>query len=251
MNESVILGISGVKQSGKSTLAEFVKAWYEVDNRLKGVCKFDVAEDGTLVWDKEPRDFREVKIYTFADSLKDFCVETLGLRYEQCWGTDDQKNTMTQYLWNNLPIQIRNKYSQEKSYRDVGFHEEMSTPIPRSGNMTAREVMQIFGTEIAREMFDQNIWVNATLRRIRKENYPLAIISDVRFPSEIKAIMENNGNIIRLTRTYDATDKHSSETALDDYNWSQWTDRIKFIDNAGKTIYDKNAAALNFLKSIM
>lgn len=250
MSESIILGISGVKQSGKSTLAEFVKAWYEVDNRLKGVCTFCVNEkDGSVVWDNEPHVFEKVKVYTFADSLKDFCVDTLGLRHEQCWGTDDEKNTETPYLWDNLPKFIREKYSN--SVIKTGQIGDSPMPVARSGKMTGREVMQIFGTDVAREMFEQNIWVNATLRKIRKEGYPLAIIADVRFPSEVKAITGNNGSVIRLTRTFDATDLHPSETALDDYNWEEHGDQVKFIDNDGKTVYDKNDMALSFLKGLM
>ena len=253
MGETMILGISGTKQSGKSSLAEFIKAWYEVDNReeLKNVSCFDVLENGEVDWNNKPDNFQKVKIYSFADSLKDFCVDTMGLGHEQCWGTDNEKNTETSYLWDNLPEAIRKKYGIQEKEEAFGFRDGIWEKIARSGPMTGREVMQVFGTDIARDMFDQNIWVNATLRKIRKENYALALIADVRFPSEVKVVTENNGHVIRLARTYDISDKHPSETALDNYNWKQHGNQVMLVDNSGKTIYHKNEVALRFIKSVM
>jgi|10_taG_2_1085330.scaffolds.fasta_scaffold77937_1 hypothetical protein len=253
MGESMILGVSGTKQSGKSSLAEFIKAWYEVDNRPElDKSRFVVRENGKVVWIENPLfNFQKVKVYSFADSLKDFCIDTLGLESKQCWGTDDEKNTETPYLWDNLPEEIRKKYGTEEKEEAFGFRDGIWEKVERKGRMTGREVMQVLGTDIARDMFDQNIWVNATLRKIRKENYDLALIADVRFPSEVKAVTENNGYVIRLTRTYDASDKHSSETALDDYSWKQHGNQVMLLDNTGKTIYHKNEVALQFIKSVM
>ena len=81
--------------------------------------------------------------------------------------------------------------------------------------------MQVFGTDVMRQMFDDCIWVNATFRSIRRDNPDIALIPDTRFPSELRAIYANNGYVIRLTRNVYMQDRHPSETALDDWNWTE------------------------------
>jgi len=55
--------------------------------------------------------------------------------------------------------------------------------------------------------------------------YPKWIITDVRFPNEAEAIKKRDGILIRIDRNYVSTERlnriqqrHSSETALDDYD---------------------------------
>jgi len=86
-----------------------------------------------------------------------------------------------------------------------------------TGFMTARSIMQIVGTDIFRNFFDDNIWVNATLRNIEKSDARVILISDVRFPSEVTSLIDEGGYVIRLLRDVCETDSHSSETALDDF----------------------------------
>ena len=93
--------------------------------------------------------------------------------------------------------------------------------------MTAREFMQFFGTDVCRKMYEP-IWVDSCIRKIQAEQSELAIIADVRFPNEAKAIERVGGSLLRLTRNiYD--DDHSSEVALDDY---PFTNCINNKDNS-------------------
>lgn len=58
---------------------------------------------------------------------------------------------------------------------------------------------------------NDNIWIDCTLDNCGKN----AIISDVRFPNEAKAIKELGGVIIRVERVgLESNDTHSSETAM-------------------------------------
>jgi hypothetical protein len=60
------------------------------------------------------------------------------------------------------------------------------------------------------------IWVKSCIDKIKREQSELAIIADVRFPNEAKAIEDAGGIVLRLTRDI-LHDDHSSEIALDDY----------------------------------
>ena len=157
-----------------------------------------------------------VKIYSFADSLKqDVCIDLLGLTYEQCYGTDDQKNSFTNLNWKNMPCKPGHSLT---SY----------------GEMTAREVMQYVGTDIFRKMYN-NVWVDATINRINRENTGVALICDCRFPNEVEGVQKAGGTVIRQTRTPFPEDSHYSETALDPENFD-WSKFDTILDNQNMNI---------------
>ena len=209
---SIIIGVSGKKQAGKSTLCEYLT-------------------------DRYKSQFDSIKIYSFADPLKRFCVDGMGLSEEQCYGPDEDKNTFTKYKWDTLPIEIRNKFS-------------IKGEGSKRGPMTAREVLQIFGTNVMRKMFSDKIWVNATISLIKREKPTIAFIADVRFRSEIDALMnEKDGYAVRLTRRL-FDDSHPSEVDLDDFDFRSLGDRCLVIDNQNLTIDEKNDIAVPFFERI-
>ena len=94
---------------------------------------------------------------------------------------------------------------------------------------TIRDIMQVLGTDLLRQNFNNNIHVAATLGSI-KENEKV-IITDLRFPNELEAIKDRGGITIRINRPcsvcggvgYHKLDcrpsEHISETALDNYEF--------------------------------
>lgn len=263
-----VIGISGKKQSGKTSLAYYLKAklikkahFYadyatcDIIQNEEGEVFFQFPEDSGRA-PVEVKDIENpiVEVYSFGDALKETCMNTFGLSWEQCYGTDDQKNTFTKYMWDNLPVYISQKYSSEKrekmpvpmmEYTPPEYYQET---IPRSGPMTAREIMQVFGTDIAREMFDDNIWVSATLAKIDRDNVETAIIADVRFPSEIAGVQSiSDHKFIRLGRVKDISDNHPSETSLDDFSWDTLGENVLVVDNDGMTMEDKNKIVYDWL----
>ena len=186
-----IVAFAGRKQSGKTTCADAVIGF--------GYQEYPSAN---------------IRIYNFADLLKnDICINILGLTYDQCYGTDDQKNELTNNYWNDQQL-------------------------------TAREVMQIIGTDIFRKM-QLNVWADATLKKIQKEQPDLAIIADCRFPNEVEAVKNAGGTVIKLNRNpFNST--HASEIALDPNNF----DNAKFdlvVFNQALTIPQQTYAVLKFL----
>jgi hypothetical protein len=192
-----IIAFSGRKQSGKSTAGDYVKSILDNHNI--------------------PLSYR---IYSFADPLKqDICMNILGLSYKQCYGSDDDKNTLTDLQWGGK-------------------------------SLTAREAMEIIGTEIFRTL-KNNIWVDATINKIQRDNLDLAIIVDCRFPNEADAILHNHGYVIRLALDPFSSDS-PSEAALDKHQYD-WTKFSSVIDNRGMTLEEKNNEILKFitLKNIL
>jgi hypothetical protein len=66
-------------------------------------------------------------------------------------------------------------------------------------NLTPRLVLQLWGTEVCRKGFHDNIWIASLENKLRKTTDDV-VISDCRFPNEIKAIKDADGIVIRVIR---------------------------------------------------
>jgi hypothetical protein len=237
-----ILGIAGRKQSGKNTTAnilhgvvlrenELVKDWsigpegqlmILTDNSQgqEGWGEFDVTrKDQAFTQYAEHSMWPHVKLYSFADSLKWICSELFDIPEECVWGNEQQKNQLQEHLlWQNMPKAINSTMMK----KIVTAPDAKRSFDWKEGPMTAREFMQFFGTDVCRKMFE-SVWVNSCIKKIQREQSELAIIADVRFPNEAKAIEDAGGKVVRLTRkVFD--DNHSSEVALDDYPFTDYID---------------------------
>lgn len=245
-----IIGVSGRKQSGKSTFGNFMLSIFLArldyaksiyidtdtgellvsdlldDERFKGI--FDTRMYKEIFNDERinialDKLNKKIKIYNFADILKqDICINMLGLSHGQCYGDDEKKNTLTDIQWKNMP-----------GYETLETNNSDHDP---SGYMTARQVMQFIGTDMFRKI-KTDVWVRGTINKILNEQPEVAIITDCRFPNEVDAIKEMGGSVVRLTRNPFNSD-HTSETILDKdkYDWSNF-DFIIENDNLNITEY--------------
>jgi hypothetical protein len=216
-----ILAFSGKKQSGKNTLTNFIHGY-----QLKSfgiIDAFDITEDGLLIVETIVRDemgkeksgkglvditrhdiefvvwamdnvWPFVKHYAFASALKEIIIGLFDVSKESVYGTDEDKNKLINYTWENMPVKVKGK----------------------SGQMTGREFMQYFGTDICRKIYP-DIWTDRTIKDIQAEESKLAIISDARFKNEVQAVQNAGGKVIRLTRSV-GEDAHPSELELDNYD---------------------------------
>jgi hypothetical protein len=66
-------------------------------------------------------------------------------------------------------------------------------------HLTPRYVLQIWGTEVARRGFHDDIWIASLENKLRKTTDDV-VISDCRFPNEIAAIRRAGGRVIRVYR---------------------------------------------------
>lgn len=260
--DQVLIAFSGRKGAGKNTIASFLRSYF-AEKCLLGYLRTD---DPHLI---ESLAGDHVLECSFADNLKEFCIDTLGLSYGQCYGTDKEKNTPTEYDWENSPRFLRWKFGDVFGKQMVAegqtqdmlmsvFHQKLFNPVSgghpnmsyMTGKMTGREIMQIVGTDLNRQTFG-NIWAAATIRRIKKRGRPLSLITDNRFPNEIQAVLDQpRGYIIRLTRSpFGQADVHPSESALDGYDWNK--PKCFVLDNAKMTIEEQNEAVKPMFHQIL
>lgn len=230
-----IIAFAHKKQSGKSSschfLADYIRARYNNNTSFYG----------TNILELEPN-LCPVKIYSFADKLKQFAVECLGLTEAQAYGEDVDKNSATHLLWQNMPGVIT-RLGTWMWLKEINsnFVNEYSLTYHESGFMTAREVLQYFGTGICRKMYS-NIWADACLRQIEKDNCVFALIGDTRFMNEAELIRNKGGKIVDFTRCPFPEDKHQSEVDLDGFDFDA------IVDNKNMTLREKNEAVLQLVK---
>ena len=94
-----------------------------------------------------------------------------------------------------------------------GGWEALKTDAPE-----IRGLMQRMGTEVGRELFGQNFWVDQAIKRA--EDGARIVFADCRFPNEADAIKKLGGKMVRVYRDgVQAANAHISETALDDYTF--------------------------------
>lgn len=210
----MIIAFGGQKQSGKDTSCDYIES----------LCGFIL----------------DAERFSFAEKLKRFCIDVLGLTEAQCYGSDEDKNTLTEWKWDDVSTYFRVKYSDNPMK-------------PKTGFMTAREVMQVQG-EMQRKFFNNNIWVNAVLRdALKKTDNIINLISDCRHRNEVEKCLELGGNIIHLKKKTNSSNA-DSEKEIEELNWQSYKEKfpnqVFEIDNTNMTIEEKNAEILKILKEI-
>jgi len=262
-----IVGFVGKKQSGKDTSCNFLMMLHLCSlgickrARLNEEGKVEVSDilgesvsgqewlalsDPSVNLDLLLNNLGVVKKYSLADPLKEIAVNVFGLDVDTIFGDDEQKNEKIPLKWENMPGIITKDKCQEHmndygvgtghSVKDYRNHlkEDFGLILHGKGRMTGREFLQYFGTEICRHI-DYNVWAKCLLRRVEQEAFDMALISDVRFDTEIKKIKRNGGILLGLTRNYNSPDQHASEQANLDL-----CDAV--IDNASMTILEQGHA---------
>ena len=111
---------------------------------------------------------------SFANSLKDAVSHVFG--------------------WERELLEGRTKQSREwREQPDPWWTTRLGQPV------TPRWVLQYWGTEVCRKGFHDDIWIASLENKIRNSRDNI-VISDCRFPNEIKAIKAAGGVVIRVTR---------------------------------------------------
>lgn len=111
-----------------------------------------------------------------------------------------------------------------------------STAIERYGYVKtkliydeARSLLQKLGTEVGRQMFDENVWVNIIARKIddlRGAGHPV-VVTGIRFPNELRMVDELGGKSVWIERPSDGLEAapaaaHASETSIGVKDFSKW-----------------------------
>ena len=119
--------------------------------------------------------FHEFRRDSFAATLKDAVASVFG--------------------WDRELLEGRTKTAREwREQIDPWWAARLNMP-----NLTPRLVLQLWGTEVCRKGFHDEIWIASVENKIRQSKDNI-VISDCRFPNEITSIRNAGGRVIRITR---------------------------------------------------
>lgn len=119
--------------------------------------------------------FHGFRRLSFASSLKDAVSCVFGWDREMLEGT-----TKTSREW--------------REEVDQWWAERLNIP-----HLTPRWILQYWGTEVFRQNFHDDIWVASLENRLRQSSDNV-VITDCRFPNELRAISNAGGITIRVER---------------------------------------------------
>jgi ABC-type oligopeptide transport system ATPase subunit len=208
----MIIGINGKIGSGKDTVGKIIQ--YLQCHNTGEITIQDVMSNPEHEWWLEEQSKFEIK--KFAGKLKQIGSILSGIVADQF---EDQEF--------------------KKLYMGVDW------------DMTYREFLQKLGTEAMREGLHTNVWVNALFadykptqmvssfpppateeEYIAQQGYPNWIITDMRFPNEMEAVVEKGGITIRVVREF-------YEFSNDQHEWRDREDREGNVFIANPDIYSK------------
>lgn len=217
-----LIAISGVKGAGKDSVTSMLQYCLSV-----------------------PKIFRQYWIYkyfrkwishkykrlAFADPLKKMLAILLNVPVSKFNNRHFKEDCVVNIPTLNSTLsdftESNDKLSDSKFNRMV----KSLDPELTQSNLTIRQLMQYFGTEICRKFFGKDVWINCTLKHC---NVP-TIISDCRFWNECLAIKEHGGIVIYVNRPSLIASSHQSEVeCIDMYN----NDAFDYVINNNGTLKD-------------
>lgn len=99
------------------------------------------------------------------------------------------------FNWDRELLEGRTKQAREwREQVDPWWAQRLNMP-----NLTPRWVLQYWGTEVCRRGFHDDVWIASLENKLRK-SADNVVISDCRFPNEIRAIKAQGGQVFWVQR---------------------------------------------------
>jgi hypothetical protein len=159
------------------------------------------------------------------DTIADYLTNYHGFRRESFANTLKDAVSMV-FGWDRTMLEGRTKQAREwREQVDPWWSERLNMP-----NLTPRWVLQYWGTEVCRKAFHDSIWIASLENKLRNSKDDI-VISDCRFPNEIKSIKEAGGIVIRVKRGeepewyHDAINANKGEAG--NFSWATSRSRLE------------------------
>lgn len=233
MKSNRLISICGYRNSGKDVSAEMLQYLLNAPTFLHSYKLYTKLKS----WFKNG----DYQITSFAKPLKRTLAAMLNIPIEYFEDRNFKENYYIKFPEakitpnpNKELILSDNKFSKLIAKQDFSFLTE--------NYITIRQLLQVFGTEIAQTFFGKYIWVYLTLNNIKP-----TIISDLRFKTEMQAIKNSGGIVIYINNPKCKPGNHASERQIEEMYNSKEFDYI--INNNG-TLKDLFNSLKNICKSM-
>lgn len=127
------------------------------------------------------------------DTIADYLTNFHGFRRESF--ANSLKDAVSQVFgWDRTMLEGRTKQSREwREQPDAWWSKRLGREV------TPRLMLQLWGTEVCRKGFHDDIWIASLENKLRNSKDDI-VISDCRFPNEIKSIKDAGGIIVWVQR---------------------------------------------------
>ena len=128
------------------------------------------------------------------DTIADYLTNFHGFRRESFANT--LKDAVSYVFgWDRTMLEGRTKQAREwREQVDPWWSQRLNMP-----DLTPRLMLQLWGTEVCRRGFHDDIWIASLENKLRSSTDNI-VISDCRFPNEIKSIKDAGGIIVWVRR---------------------------------------------------
>lgn len=128
------------------------------------------------------------------DTIADYLCNIYGFKRDSFAAT--LKDAVAAVFgWDRVLLEGRTRESRAwRETVDPWWSERLGMP-----NLTPRLVLQRWGTEVARRAWHDDTWIASLENKLHKTTNDI-VITDVRFPNEIRAIKNAGGIVIRVVR---------------------------------------------------
>lgn len=228
-----IISISGKIGSGKDTVGRIIQYLTSTRTYEKSFIEW---EEITKTTERHYAGYSSFKIHKWADALKQFIADSTGCTREQLEDREFKEKELGEEWW----------YYKSSIFRDLPYLEHKNN-VNASYTLikpTPRLLFTSVGTDAIRNHVHSNYWVNCLMSKYKEYKYaeaanglvtdkpvykyPNWVITDTRFPNELKAVKNKGGISIKVNRIptvtinnvkffvgTDGLPEHPSETALD------------------------------------
>lgn len=122
-------------------------------------------------------------------------------------------NLLYQHYWFAKPLKEAARHMFGLSDRQL--YGDLKEVKDKRWRKSPREILQILGTEVARDMFHKNLWIMRAEQEFIKCDRRGMIISDVRYENEAKWIRKMGGIVVHVKRANaKKVRKHASEDGI-------------------------------------
>lgn len=191
-----IIVISGLKNSGKDTVADMLQYCLSVPEPFR---KYWMYRHYRYAFNST---YEKV---AFADSLKDTLSVLFGIPVEKFYERDFKEHF---YIKGLEITDSPDNALDENSFIEMLSKKDFS--FLKTHFITIRQLLQCFGTEIVRDLFGNAFWAE----RAMKHTFDKMIITDLRFKVELEAVRKRNGLVLYIDNPNCTPEQHASESEV-------------------------------------
>lgn len=226
LKQNNLIAVSGVKGSGKDLCSDMLQYCLSVPKIFRQYWFYKMFNKVF------PKRYKKI---AFADPLKKMLSTLLNIPLDNFNNRNFKEDCVINIP--TLDYSLSAFSNDDDKLSDSKFNRLARNldPVLTQSNLTIRQLMQYFGTEVLRRFFGENVWINSTLKHASKNT----IITDLRFKSEYNAVKSKNGIVIFINRPGYTFGQHASEREMEDLLINNKYDYIINNNGSAKDLFNK------------